>query len=141
MKIWISLVAASTLLIGCAAEQTPSQVYDEYNARVIGGMPFEDEKAYYTKRKQDEVESRFPEYMKKMEKTREEVIAFYLEFSREHAKCKELRLVREAIDDGMAELEYAQTDICGNKPTTQEKQLIRMVNEGGWKIDDIEISL
>ena len=141
MKLWILLLAALILLSGCTAERTPSQIYEEYNARVIGGIIFDDEKAYYTKRKQDEVESKFPHYMKKMEKSREEVIEFYSKFSQEHAKCKELSLVREAINKSIAELEYSQKDICGNKATTPEKQLVRMINEDGWKIDEIEISL
>jgi len=126
---------------GCSADKTASQTYNEYNSKVISGLEFDDEKAYFTKRKVNEVESKFPQYMKKMEKSREEVIEFYSKFSREHAKCKELTLVRENINGNLANLEYSQNDICGNQSSTQEKQLIRMINEDGWKIDDIEISL
>jgi len=116
-------------------------VYDEYNSKVLNGINFNDDKAYYSKRKRDEVESKFPEYMKKMDKSREEVIEFYLNFSRELAKCKELKLVSEVIHGEEAILKYLQKDICGNAADTEERQLIRMINEGGWKIDDIEISL
>ena len=129
------------LLIGCSSEKTPGQVYEEYNSKVINGINFNDEKAYHSKRKQAEVESKFPEYMESMDKSREEVIEVYLNFSRELAKCKELKLVNENIYGEKAFLTYSQKDICGNATDREEKQLIRMINEGGWKIDDIEISL
>ena len=143
MKLFkpLSLSVILVLLIGCSSEKTPSQVYDEYNSKVINRININDDKAYYSKRKQDEVESKFPEYMKKMDKSREEVIEFYLNFSRELAKCKELKLVSEVIIGEGAILKYSQKDICGNATDTEERQLIRMINEGGWKIDDIEISL
>ena len=141
MNLFKSLSVILILLIGCSSEKSPSQVYNEYNSKVIEGISFDDDKAYYSKRKQDEVESKFPQYMKKMEKSREEVIEFYLSFSREVAKCKELILVKEVMNGDLAILEYSQKDICGNESVSQEKQLIRMVNEDGWKIDDIEISL
>ena len=141
MKLVIFLLVVFILNSGCSADKTPSQTYNEYNAKVISGLEFEDEKAYYTKRKVNEIEAKFPQYMKTMGKSREEVISFYSEFSREHAKCKELTLVRENINGNVATLEYSQKDICGNQSSTQEKQLIQMNKEGGWKIDDIEISL
>lgn len=143
MKLFkpLPLSVILVLLIGCSSEKTPSQVYDEYNSKVINGINFNDDKAYYSKRKQDEVESKFPEYMKKMDKSREEVIEFYLNFSRELAKCKELELVSEVINGEAATLKYSQKDICGNAINMEERQLIRMINEGGWKIDEIEISL
>lgn len=141
MKLEKVLLAVLIFSGGCSADKTASQTYNEYNSKVISGLEFDDEKAYFTKRKVNEVESKFPQYMKKMEKSREEVIEFYSKFSREHAKCKELTLVRENINGNLANLEYSQNDICGNQSSTQEKQLIRMINEDGWKIDDIEISL
>ena len=141
MKLDKFLLAVLILNGGCSADKTPSQTYNEYNSKVISGLAFDDEKAYYTKRKVNEIELKFPQYMKKMKKSREEVIEFYSEFSREHAKCKELTLVRENINGNVATLEFSQKDICGNQSSTQEKQVIRMINEDGWKIDDIEISL
>ena len=143
MKLFkpLSLSVILVLLIGCSSEKTPGQVYDEYNSKVINGINFNDDKAYYSKRKQAEVESKFPEYMESMDKSREEVIEVYLNFSRELAKCKELKLVSEDIYGEKSFLKYSQKDICGNATDREEKQLIRMINEGGWKIDDIEISL
>jgi hypothetical protein len=143
MKIFKSLSSSLILFLLSAfsAEKTPGQVYEEYNSRVIQGISFDDDKAYYTERKQEEVESKMPQYMETMKKSRDEVVKIYLEFSRELAKCKEIALVKEVVDRNTAVLEYSQKDICGNESTSQEKQSIRMINEGGWKIDDIEISL
>ena len=143
MKLFkpLSLSVILVLLIGCSSEKTPGQVYDEYNSKVINGINFNDDKAYYSKRKRAEVESKFPGYMERMDKSREEVIEVYLNFSRELAKCKELKLESEDIYGEKAFLKYSQKDICGNATDREERQLIRMINEGGWKIDDIEISL
>ena len=137
----LSLSLILFLLSACSSEKSPSEIYEEYNSKVIQGINFDDDKAYYTKRKREEVESKIPQYMETMYKPREEVIKFYLEFSRELAKCKDIVLAKEIVDGNTAMLEYSQKDICGNEPTSQEKQTIQMINEGGWKIDDIEISL
>ncbi len=128
-------------LIECSAEKSPSQVYNEYNSKVIDGIGYDEDKAYYSKRKQEEVESKFPQYMGQMNKSRDEVIELYLSFSREVAKCKEITLVNEVIEGDTALLEYSQKDICGNESASPEKQVIKMVKEGAWKIDDVEISL
>jgi hypothetical protein len=129
------------LLFGCSAEKSPSQVYIEYNSKVIAGISYDDEKMYFSKRKQQEVESEIPQYMEQMNKSREEVIDFYLEFSKAFAKCKEISLVSEVIEKNIASLEFSQNDICGNESTSTEKQVVKMVKESGWKIDDVVISL
>jgi hypothetical protein len=116
-------------------------VYIEYNSKVIGGIDYDEEKAYYSKRKQQEVELKVPQYMEQMKKSREEVIEFYVNFSRAVAKCKELTLVSEVINGNTSILEYSQKDICGNESTSKEKQVIYMVEENGWKLDRVEISL
>ena len=143
MTITKSLSSAllTSLLFGCSVEQSPSQVYIEYNSRVIAGISFDDEKVYFSKRKQQEVESKMPQYMKQMNKSRDEVIAVYLEFSKGLAKCKEISLLSEAIATETASLEFSQRDVCGNESISTEKQVVKMVKEGGWKIDDVVISL
>ena len=79
--------------------------------------------------------------MKSMNKTRAEVIEGYLYFSQGLAKCKEITLVKETVTDNIATLEYSQKDICGNESASKEKQSIRMINEGGWKIDEVVVSI
>lgn len=137
----LSSVLLASLLFSCSVEKSPSQVYIEYNSRVIAGISFDDEKVYFSKRKQQEVESKMPQYMKQMNKSRDEVIAVYLEFSKGLAKCKEISLVSEVIETEKASLEFSQKDTCGNESTSTEKQVVKMVKEGGWKIDDVVISL
>ena len=137
----LSSVLLASLLFSCSVEKSPSQVYIEYNSRVIAGLSFDDEKVYFSKRKQQEVESKMPQYMQQMTKSRNEVIAVYLEFSKSLAKCKEISLVSEVIETKKASLEFSQKDICGNESTSTEKQVVKMVKEGGWKIDDVVISL
>lgn len=108
---------------------------------MIQGISFDDDKAYFTKRKQEEVDAKMPLYMESMNKTRAEAIEVYLDFSRGLAKCKEITLVKEEVIGNTATLEYSQKDICGNESATQEKQSIRMLNESGWKIDDVVVSI
>jgi len=137
----LSSALLTSLLFGCSVEQSPSQVYIEYNTRVMAGINFDDEKVYFSKRKQQEVESKMPQYMKQMNKSRDEVIAIYLAFSKGLAKCKEISLISESIATETASLEFSQRDVCGNESTSIEKQVVKMVKEGGWKIDDVVISL
>lgn len=136
----LSLALLVSLLFSCSVEKSPSQIYLEYNSRVITGISFDDEKAYFSKRKQQEVELKMPQYIKQMNKPRDEVIAIYLEFSKGLAKCKEIFLVSEVIETEKASLEFSQKDICGNESTSTENQVVKMVKEGSWKIDDVVIS-
>jgi hypothetical protein len=133
----LSLLALSA----CTTDKSPSQIYEEYNSKVIQGIGFNNDKAYFTKRKQEEVESKMPQYMESINKNRVEVIKVYLDFSMELAKCKEIALVKEEITGNTASLEYSQKDICGNESTSQEKQSIRMINANGWKIDDVVVRI
>lgn len=82
-----------------------------------------------------------PLLMKKMNKTRDEAIRVYLEFSQAVASCKQIELAEETVKGNVARLTYKQTDVCGNISPAQETQRIRLVNENGWKIDEVEISL
>ena len=138
---FILLATVATVLMGCTSDKSPNQVYLEYNSKVIDGINYDEEKAYYSKRKLQEVESKFPQYMAQMKKSREEVIEFYLNFSKEVAKCKEIKLVSEIINGDTSLLEYSQRDICGNESNSAEKQVVRMVKENGWKLDSVEVSL
>ncbi len=142
MKIKLFWLLLLTPLFVCASDgKPPSQIYNEYNSKVIEGISFAEDKAYFSKRKQQEVENKMPQYMEQMNKTRDEVIEIYMDVSREVAKCKEITLAKEVIEGKTALLVYSQKDICGNEATSEEKQTVRMIQEDGWKIDDIEISL
>lgn len=136
------MLATPIFLTACQYNSSsPSEVYEKYNQHVINGMTFEEEKHYFTKQKQLEVERKIPLYMAQMNKSKEEVIAFYLRFTQNLAKCKHIKLTEQNTSGDEAVLIYQQTDTCGNQSTQTEKQTIKLKYENGWKIDDIVSSL
>lgn len=135
------ILCVVSILTGCGESDSPSSVYEAYNSKVIDGISFEEEKKYYSIKKLAEMEASFPRYMVQMKKNREDVIEFYQEFSQSVAKCKSIKLVDEKKSVEQVVLIYSQVDTCGNKSADKEKQVIRMVNESGWKIDNVEVSL
>ncbi|RYY78832.1 MAG: hypothetical protein EOO69_09025 [Moraxellaceae bacterium] len=151
MKLAIYLAGCGLLLAACSSNDSssmlkPSRVYEQYNEKVIHGMPFEQEKSYYTDAKQAEVEQKIPQYMQQMKKSREQVIQIYQQMSQSVAKCKKIQLAHERIEGNSAYLTYDQTDICNpNTNTLQknapQKQSVIMRNEQGWKIHQVEIAL
>lgn len=130
-----------TMFSGCQESGSPSSIYEEYNGRVIEGISFEEERQYFSNSKLAEVEGSIQKYMAQMQKSRNEVIKFYLDFSHSVAKCKRIKLLKEEISAHDAVLTYAQVDTCGNHSEGKAAQTMRMVNENGWKIASIEISL
>ena len=128
-------------VIGCGEQKSPSNIYEEYNSKVITGLSFDEEKMYFSTQKIAEVESSFPRYMAQMKKSKDEVIDFYLKLSQSVAKCKAITLIEENIADDHAVLIYSQSDICNSQSSDDEKQIINLVNENGWKISSVEISL
>jgi len=143
-SLWLLPALALATLSAGAAEKSPAEVYAEYTARVAQGISFADDAAYYSKRKRAEVEAKVPLQMKQMNKSRDEVIAIYLQFSRELAKCQVLRLATQRLEarEAAAYLEYAVVDRCAKAPAAGQRQKIKMINEGGgWKIDSVEIAL
>jgi hypothetical protein len=69
------------ILTGCDGESSPSDIYEEYSSNVIKGISFDEEKQYFSVSKLKEVEASFSRYMNQMNKSKEEVIEFYLVFS------------------------------------------------------------
>ncbi|WP_266003662.1 hypothetical protein [Paucibacter sp. PLA-PC-4] len=142
----LALALALAPLSAGAAEKSPADVYAEYNARVARGISFADDAAYYSTRKRTEVEAKIPQQMRQMNKSRDEVIAIYLQFSRELAKCQVLSLAAQRLvaREEAAYLEYSVTESCAKAraASAQQRQKVKMVKEGGgWKIDSVEIAL
>jgi len=77
--------------------------------------------------------------MKQWNKTKEEVIDIFLDFSQSMLKCKKITLLNESINGKTAILTYTQTDICSN--SSDQKQTVKLINENGWKIESIEFDL
>ena len=65
----------------------------------------------------------------------------HVAFSQSVAKCKRIKLLEQQKSDESVLLIYSQTDICGNGSGDNEKQTVKMVNQSGWKIASVEISL
>jgi len=129
-------------IAGCSSSKSPSKIYEEYTQQMKAGMTFEEEQTFYTKRKQEELEAQILRSMKQMNQSREEVIQLFQSFSQAAMECKEIALVEKKIEGGKAFLQYHQKDTCGNASGADiGKQTIRMINENGWKIDDIKIDL
>ena len=137
----IIIISLFLTLTACGEKNAPSDVYEEYNSKVVNGLSFKDEKKYYSTSKLAEVEASFPRYMAQMKKSKEEVIKFYQDFSQSVAKCKSIKLLEEQKSGESVVLIYSQTDTCGNDFDGNEKQTVKMVNESGWKISSIEIRL
>jgi hypothetical protein len=124
-----------------SAALKPSTVYEQYNEKVIHGITYEEEKSYFSHAKRAEVESKIPQYMQQMKKSREQVIQMYQKVSQSVAKCKKIRLTQERIEENTAYLTYEQRDICNPSSAGQQKQSVVMHNEQGWKIHQVEIAL
>ena len=141
MKKWTLLLSASALLLAaCGPSESPSSFFEKYNQKVIAGLDYDTEMGYYTQRKQEELEASFPKYMQQMNKSRDEVKAFYQKFSQRVSKCQELRLKEERVDDDQAYLVYDSKDTCSKAGGNQTTK-VRLIKEDGWKIDDVEIVL
>ena len=133
--IWIPL-----LLAGCSEPELPSQFYERYNQKVIDGISFAEDAAHFSAGKRAQVEARLAA-LPAGEQGREQMIAAYLQFSREVARCKALQLQSQQVEEQRAELVYAQTDRCGKAAAEAETHKVTLVWEDGWKIDAVEIAL
>jgi hypothetical protein len=127
---------------GCSSAESPKAFYERYYAKSAAGIStLEEDAKHYSARKRAEVEQKIPLMMQGMGKSREEVSSIYLSMSKAVARCKKIELASEEITGGVAVLNYRQTDVCGNMTSGPEKHKVRLVDESGWKIDHVEVSL
>lgn len=129
-------------LAGCQKQEAPNVFYERYYQKSVDGIAtLEEEAVFHSARKRADVEQKIPAMMKMMGKTREEVARVYLGMSQTLARCKKIELDGQSISGDVAELTYRQTDVCGSTSTSPETQKVRLVNEDGWKIDQVEVRL
>lgn len=140
MKLF-TLLFIVIFISACGETTNPAQVYEEYNEKVKQGLSFELEKLYFTKKKNKEVDEQIEVYMKSMNKTEKEVIEFYSKFSKSVAKCSEIKLLNQNITKEFTELIYELEDLCNENSNGKGLLKVRMVEENGWKIDEIKIEL
>lgn len=130
------------ILCGCVpAPPGPAEVYLRYNQAVIDGLSFQQEHTFFSVHKQELVENSLQAMMQQMQKDRDSVIAVYMAFAKSVAKCRQLNLLSEEIHGRFAIVIFSQKEICGSELTGDEKQIIHLIKEDGWKIDDIEIQI
>lgn len=135
---WLLALASAVLLLACSEGDTPQAAYAAYHRGIADGMSFEQETAWYSARNRDYVESRIDALMERTNRSRDEVLAYYLNFTREYARCVEIELMAAKVDGLQAELRYRQSNRCDAEALLPERQ-IYMVNENGWKIDRMEL--
>ena len=81
IKLTITLMV-TIFLVGCGDVKPPHEVYMEIIEKERQKVPFGEHIKYFSKNKVEEVEGQFPSYMKSMNKTKAEVIEFYLSLSK-----------------------------------------------------------
>ena len=134
------ITAISILLIlGCSQSESPKEIYDRYVQMEMSGITVEQFMASYSKRKQVEIEGAVKEAMKKNGLDREQTIENLLPLLQNFSKCKSLEFLDEKIDGDKATVSYKSTDDCVKGEINIKKEVIYMVNEGGWKIDNNDI--
>ncbi|WKE64260.1 hypothetical protein PVT67_11215 [Gallaecimonas kandeliae] len=139
---YLALLFLALAATACQQQESPDDFYRGYNQKVIAGMAsLEEDAAYYSARKRQEMAAHLEAFMAQSHKTKAQAIAFYLDFSHAVAKCKKITLVSQQQDGDVANLTYNQQDVCGNPTAVPETQKVRLVREDGWKIDDISLSL
>ena len=141
MRSSIILSILFSLMIGCTHSESPRGVYDRYVQLEISGITIEQFMSAYSQRKQLDIEASVKELMEKNGPrfSREQIIERALSMMQTIAKCKDLEFLNEDIDGNKATLSYKSTDDCVEGTINIKKEVIYMVYENGWKIDDNDI--
>lgn len=135
LKLAVAVTGALGFIAACSnAEKSPDDIFQEYYRKAAAGLTVDEEKAFFSARKQQEMASRRDAIE---EPARTEVAAYIVKVF----ECSEIKLAEESISAGAALLTYNAVSIC--EPTTGDTVKLRvpLVDENGWKIDDIEIVL
>ncbi len=141
-KLWIILGAIVLSLVGCERSPeprnaTPDETYREYYQRVIEGINYEDGKRYHSKAFTQNLETRIKTAQQSSPNSYEAFMTIYFKRQQSSAKCNAITLASETIDGEIAELVYNSESTCESNKIVDTDNIIRMVNEDGWKIDDI----
>ena len=124
------------LLTGCNRSESPRGVYDRYVQLEVSGITAEQFMSAYSQRKQLGIEASINELMEKNGWSHDQVLERVLPIFQTIAKCKNLNFLNEEINGKKATLAYKSTDDCTKGEVNIKKEVIYMVYENGWKIDD-----
>ena len=139
MRLHIIASILFLLLIGCNRSESPRGVYDRFVQLEISGITAEQFMSAYSQRKQVGIEAAINELMEKDGWSRAQVLEKTLPLFQSIAKCKNLNFLNEEINGKKATLSYKSTDDCTEGEINIKKEVIYMVYENGWKIDDNDI--
>jgi hypothetical protein len=128
-------------LASCGQQSTrqdlkPSEVYQEYHAAVAGGISFEDDASYYSRSKRAEVKDKMDAMVRSSTQSPDQITAMYLDMNQQAAKCSELILSAEEIDENRAIIVFDRKNVCGDGEIKLAGEEVTMVYEKGWKIHD-----
>jgi hypothetical protein len=136
--IRIFIVVLLVLIVaGCS--ETPAETHRRITSQEATVSTFEELKASYSKRKQAQMDSELSSQAQLSGKSKEQIMAASLKLFRRFADCKRLKLVGEEVNGSRAILTYENSDTCFSKEPNVNREIVHMVNENGWKIDEIEI--
>lgn len=119
--------------------RTPKETFRDYNLALKAGADYETQAIFFTERKLAEANASVVQYMMATRRSREDVMSIMMRVEHETAKCMELSLKSKEQSEDKVVLIYRQYDTCRDQPSGTQK--IRLVQENGWKIDDITIAL
>lgn len=137
MRIYIVLIIF--FINGCSQDESPRGTYERYVQLEISGITVEQFIVSYSERKQLEIEEAVKTQMEKNGLNREQTLQRFLPIFRSLAKCKNLDFLDEKIEGNKATISYKSTDDCMKGQINVKKEIIYMVYESGWKIDNNDI--
>ena len=139
MKAITILLIMFSLIPGCSQRESPRNTYDRYVQLEISGITVDQFISSYSHRKQLEIEASVVTVMEKNRLNRIQAIEKLLPMFQSFAKCKKLEFLDEEIDGDSAIIYYKSTDDCVKGQVNIKKEIIYMMYENGWKIDDNDI--
>ena len=138
--LWIACVPL--LVLGACNQKAkmPHEVYEAFSAGVRNGSSYEQQKIYFSQKKQQEAENSLQRYAEAGGKSREEMLAIMMDLQQRIEKCSALTRKEEKIEDARAILIYTRTDTCGTKSDFSQETVTMVQENDSWKIDDVIVS-
>ena len=130
-KLSVAVAVAFGIIGACStADESPGEVFHEYRRQVAVGLTIEEKMPFFSSRKKQEIESRIaakdPTVSPEWDALEGNMI-----------RCTEIKLTGESISTDVASLTYDVTSICEEHAGDRAKLRVRIVNENGWKIDEM----
>lgn len=135
-RFFVLLVVAS-FLGGCS--ESPAEAHRKIIEHEATVETYEALKASYSDRKRQAMDEAVSAAMQKGRNSEKQIQEMSLKMFHKFATCKKLMLLSEEVSGNSAVLTYRSSDTCFSEEPNVNQEIVYMVNEGGWKIDEIEI--